>query len=324
VSVKFQDYYSVLGVPRTATPEEIQRAYRKLARQKHPDVDKTPGATERFKQITEANEVLKDPKTRARYDQLGANWKEGQEFTPPPEWGDAAGRRGYARGAGRPADFDGFSSFFESLFGDRAGSAFDFHVDGEDGESDGPRRGGRGRARRGSSIEASLEITLDEALRGATKTIQLSSNDAGVEPRTIDVKIPPGTAPGTTMRLRGQGSPGTAGPGDLLLKIEIAEDPRFRAADHDLTTTVAIAPDEAALGARVAVPLAGGGEASVTVPAGSSSGKRLRLRGHGLPKRDGTRGDLFVEIAIVVPEQLSAAERAAYEALAAARRRPAP
>lgn len=317
--MKFQDYYSVLGVPRTATPEEIQRAYRKLARQKHPDVDKTPGATERFKQITEANEVLKDPKTRARYDQLGEHWKEGQEFTPPPEWGAAAGARARSRGASTQADFDGFSSFFESLFGDRAGSAFDFHVDGEEG----PRRSSRGRARRGASIEAALAITLEEALRGATKTFQLGSDDPDEVPRTIEVKIPAGTAPGTTMRLRGQGSPGSAGPGDLLLHIEIAEDSRFAIDGDDLATKLAIPPDEAALGARVAVPLAGGGEAQVTVPPGSSSGKRLRLRGQGLPKRDGTRGDLFVEISIVVPEKLSDAERAAYQALAAARQRPA-
>ena len=286
---------------------EIRRAYRKLARSTHPDVDKTTGAGERFKQIAEAYEVLKDPATRKRYDALGAQWKEGQEFTPPSGFG---GGRGRQAGAGTHADFGGFSSFFESLFGDR------FTSDGQ---------GGFRSARvpqRGASIEAELEITLEEAVRGGKRMIQIGSDDPGTAPRRIEVTIPAATLAGTTMRLAGQGHPGAAGAGDLLLRIVVAPHARFGVKDNDLTTTLAIQPFEAALGARVPFKTIDGGEVTVTVPPGTSSGKTLRLRGLGLKGRAGTAGDLLVEIAIVVPAVLTDAERKLYSDLAELRHKP--
>jgi len=209
LSVKFQDYYAILGVDRGASREQIQSAYRKLARKHHPDVDKTAGATQRFAQIAEAYEVLKDEKTRKRYDALGARWKEGEEFTPPPGWTGARSSRG-----GRPEGFesfefdgaDGFSSFFEAIFGGAHGQA-----------SRGPRRRG------GQSIEGTVEIELEDAYSGATKSITLAEDGAAAGPRTYEVKIPAGTTDGGTIRLRGQGSPGAGGapPGDLLLHVAI-------------------------------------------------------------------------------------------------------
>jgi curved DNA-binding protein len=305
MSVKFQDYYATLGVKRDASEEDIKKAYRTLARKTHPDIDKTSGAAERFKQISEAYEVLKDPATRKRYDELGASWKEGQEFTPPP---------GYDFGGGRPrgprrtrttrthaGGFEGFSSFFEQMFGDRFGDG-GFAYESQ--------------ARQGPSIEAQMSISLEDAMRGAKRTIRLQTEDPSAPPRTIEVSIPAGTTTGTVMRLRGQGASGEAGAGDLLLHVDIAPHPRFEVRGHDLSAVVAIAPHQAALGARVPLATADGGEVTITVPAGSSSGKKLRLRGQGLPRRDGARGDLIVELSIVVPATLTEEERKLYEELA--------
>lgn len=308
MAVKFQDYYSTLGVARTATDEEIRKAYRALARKTHPDIDKTSGAADRFKQISEAYEVLKDPATRKRYDELGANWKEGQEFTPPPGYDFGAGprprgaRRTTRRTSAGAGGFEGFSSFFESMFGDRYGGGFDFE------QQSVPRQG--------QSVEAQMSIELEDALRGAKRTIRLQSEDPSAPPRTIEVTIPPGTTSGTVMRLRGQGAPGQAGPGDLLLHVDIAPHARFEVHDHDLATVLSIQPHQGALGARVPLATAEGAEITITIPPGSSSGKKLRLRGQGLPRRGGARGDLIVELRIVVPESLSDEERKAYEELA--------
>jgi curved DNA-binding protein len=306
MSVKFQDYYATLGVERTASDEEIRKAYRTLARKTHPDIDKTSGAADRFKQISEAYEVLKDPATRKRYDELGANWKEGQDFQPPPGYDFNGGQR--ARGPRRThratsstGGFEGFSSFFESMFGDRYGG-FDFET--------------QSAPRQGQSVEAQMTIDLEDAVKGAKRTIRLQSEEPGTAPRTIEVTIPPGTTSGTVMRLRGQGAAGHAGPGDLLLHVEIAPHARFEVRDHDLATTLAIHPHEGALGARVPLTTADGSEITITIPPGSSSGKKLRLRGQGLPRRGGARGDLIVELRIVVPETLGDEERKLYEALA--------
>ena len=312
MSVQFQDYYAVLGVARDASQADIQRAYRKLARKQHPDVDKTEGATKRFQQLQEAYEVLKDPEKRKRYDLLGANWKDGQEFTPPPGFeGFSFGGRG-ARGRGDAApDFDfgdagGFSSFFESLFGNLGG------------EAGGTRAGGgaRTRARPGRSHEAAIAIALEDAYRGATQTITLTSEDGA--PRTYEVKIPPGTTDGSTIRLRGQGEPGRAGApaGDLFLRVEIEPHARFQVDGHDLALLLSITPSEAALGAPVSIRTLDGGEAVLKVPPGSSSGKKLRLRGLGLPRRAGERGDLVVELRIAVPPALTDEEKHAYAELA--------
>lgn len=288
--VKFQDYYSTLGVSRTASAEEIRRAYRELARKTHPDVDKTTGAGERFKAIAEAYEVLKDEKTRARYDALGPNWREGQEFTPPPDF-DGAHARGprmhRRRHAGTAPEFEGFSSFFSSLFGDR----FDgMHVDME--------------PERGASIEAELEITLEEAARGGKRSLRLETGDPRASARTLEVTIPKGITAGATMRLAGQGHLGPSGPGDLLLRVRFAPHPRFQVVDADLTTRIVIPAHDAVLGVRVPIATLSGGEVLLNIPPGTSSGRVLRLRGIGLERRDGTRGDLLAEIAIAVPSTL--------------------
>jgi curved DNA-binding protein len=314
VSVKFQDYYATLGVDRSATREQIQSAYRKLARKHHPDVDKTPGATQRFAQIGEAYEVLKNEKTRKRYDALGARWKEGEEFTPPPGWENARSARGGDREGFQTFEFDGgdgFSSFFEALFGNAAGPA---------GFRGARRRGAERGPRIGQSIEGTVEIELEDAYSGATKTLTLDDGQGGA--RTYEVKIPAGTTDGGTIRLRGQGSPGVGGgpPGDLLLHIAIRPHVRFDLSGHDLATVLAIAPWEAALGAKIGLRIPDASEVTLTVPPGSSSGKKLRMRGLGMPRGHGERGDLIVELRILVPETLSDAERRAFEELARASR----
>lgn len=314
MAVRYQDYYQTLGVERGADAKEIQRAYRKLAREFHPDVNKDPGAEDRFKQINEAYEVLSDPEKRKRYDQLGPNWEAGQEFTPPPGYEGTPfgfGRGGFDQGGIEFGgdDFGGFSSFFEALFG-QAGPRMRTH------SPHAPR------ARRGRSQEAEIELALEDLLRGGTHEIVLQSVEHGPDgrpqrtERRYDVRIPPGTTDGTTIRLAGQGSPGAGGApsGDLLLRVRLARHPRFEVDGFDLSTRVEVAPWEAALGARIDLVLLSG-SATLTVPPGSSSGRRLRLRGQGLPQRDGTRGDLLVELAIVVPPELTPRERELYEEL---------
>lgn len=323
MTAKFQDYYSSLGVSRTASAEEIQRAYRALARQYHPDVNKEPGAEARFKEINEAYEVLKDPKKRERYDALGANWRAGDEFRPPPGWQPRGGAR---RAASADAqDFGGFSEFFESVFGGSGGFDVDDFIrgaGGSGGRGDGARYGdGQTRPRRGADHEAEVTISLTEAVRGGTRQIALrSDDDADGQTRTYEVRIPPGVTNGSTIRLPGQGGGGRNGgeAGDLLLRVNIAPDPRFRIepkGGHDLVTVINISPAEAALGTKIDVPTVDG-EVRLTIPPGSQSGQRMRIRGHGLTKRSGDRGDLFAELRIVVPRELSPEERAAYEQLA--------
>lgn len=308
MGVKFQDYYSVLGVARDAATADIQRAYRKLARKRHPDVDKTEGATQRFAQLAEAYEVLKDPEKRKRYDSLGANWKDGQEFSPPPEWGDGRfGRRGQS---GDGADFEfgdlnGFSSFFETFFGRDGGAA------------SGSRGTRAPRPRAGSTYEAALEISLEDAYRGATRTLTLQSGEGG-DTRSYEVKIPAGTTDGTTIRLKGQGGPGSSGgpAGDLLLHVSIAPHPRFTVAGHDLALVLPIAPWEAVLGGKVGITMLDGSEVLLSIPPDSSSGKKLRMRGMGLPQRGGARGDLIVELKIVVPPTHTPAQEKLWQELA--------
>lgn len=337
---RFVDYYKVLEVKRDATPEEVQRAYRVLARKYHPDVNKDGDAQKRFQEVQEAYEVLKEPARRKRYDDLGADYKPGQEFR-----GGAGGqgrRSGSAGGAGGGrgfnADFGGgmggmggmgggnFSDFFESLFGQNAdpfGEAGGMHTartgDRASRGRAGSQRGGGGGPRRGGDAEAELTISLADAANRATKRVTLT--DAEGTNRTLDVKVPPGITDGATIRLTGQGGPGREGgvAGDLLLHLRIAPDPRFRvdAADpFTLITTVPIAPWEAALGAKVHVPTIDS-EVVLTIPAGTSSGQRLRVRGHGLPRKSGDRADLIAEARIVVPPTIEPEVRALYERLAA-------
>lgn len=312
MAVKFQDYYQTLGVPRDATPEQIQRAYRKLARQYHPDVNKDKDAEPRFKQIGEAYEVLKDPEKRQKYDALGADWKAGQEFTPPGyedmhfDFGDRAGRGGFSFRPGGD-----FSDFFETFFGQRGpGGASGFedvlHRAGHARRNPGPAEG--------RDAQSDIHITLEEAFHGSNRQLSLQLPDGSQ--RTLDVKIPAGARDGSVIRLRGQGSPGSHGgaSGDLLLTVHIAPHDRFETDGHDLATTLDISPWEAALGARLAVATLDG-DVTLTIPPASQSGQKLRLRHRGLPRRGGERGDLLVRLRIVVPKHLTDSERTLLEQL---------
>jgi len=311
--LKFQDYYKTLGVARDADAAAIKKAYRKLARQYHPDVNKSPGAEARFKEISEAYEVLSDTEKRRRYDELGSSWKAGQEFTPPPGWQNA--RYEFHGPAGAEfRDFGGgFSDFFDALFGGSMGG--------------GRFRSGRERwaaPARGSDQEADLTITLAEAYHGARKSVALRTMDEDgrgrvkEESRQYEVTIPPGTTQGSRIRLTGQGAPGSGGgpAGDLLLHIHVDTPPHIRLHHHDLETDLRITPWEAALGANVKV-LTLDGSAAVRIPPGTQSGQKIRLKEKGLPRRRGEgRGDLYAVVQIALPPKLTPQERELFEQLA--------
>jgi curved DNA-binding protein len=305
----YKDYYQILGVPKQASQDEIKRSYRKLARKYHPDVSKEPDAEERFKELGEAYEVLKDPEKRAAYDQLGADWKAGQEgFKPPPNWNDnfefTGG--GYTTDAGQSADF---SDFFESLFGRRPSNQE---------YAAGANR--RTQPLRGEDSHAKIHIELADAYQGVTRSISLRTNqlDENHRPqlveRTLNIKIPKGIRKGQSIRLPNQGNPGFNGgeAGDLYLEIEFNPHPLYSLEGRDVSLKLPIAPWEAALGTKVKVPTPAG-EVEMKIPANSSSGKRLRLKGRGLPSQE--PGDFYVTLEIVLPNQLSDTEKALYESL---------
>jgi curved DNA-binding protein len=301
--VKFRDYYDVLGVPRSASGDEIQKAYRKLARKFHPDINKTKEAEDKFKEINEANEVLSDPSKRKKYDTLGANWRAGQEFQPPPGWNGGGFDFGGAHGA---HGMNGFSDFFEAFFG--GGGAAPFGAAG--GFGGGAFGGGRGqRMQRGNPpLEAEIEISIEDAVIGAKKQINLQDQTGKV--CSLTLTIPPGTAEGTKMKLSGK-----RGESDLLLKVRFAAHPRYSVVDHDLVVRLPLAPWEAALGSKVDLALPDG-TIKLNVPAGAQSGSKLRVRGRGLPKKGGERGDALADIRVVVPTKLSDSEREIFEKLA--------
>ena len=332
MAVKFQDYYNVLGVERGATAEEIQKAYRKQARKFHPDLNKSPDAERRFKEVNEAHEVLSDPEKRRRYDSLGAGWRNGQEFTPPPGagWGSARmrfGGDGFRFGPGGAAqEFGGFSDFFQSLFGDSGPFSAGAQFGGETGFGPGTGRrspGGASRAERPSHQEAEVEITLEEAAHGAKKKLELEkrirdgSGRVRTENVSYDVKVPRGVTNGSRIRLAGQGArvAGAREAGDLHLVVRLRPDPRFEVDGHDLRAKLDLAPWEAALGTEVRGPTLAQ-PVQMKVPAGTQSGRTLRLRGKGLPRRTGAAGDLLVQVRVVVPESLTERERGLFEELA--------
>lgn len=303
MAVAFQDYYETLGVPRDASAEDIRRAYRKLARKYHPDVNKEPQAEHRFKQISEAYEVLRDEDKRARYDRLGANWKAGEDVSGAPGFeqgfgpGDGAGFRDVR------VDFGGgdFSDLFEGLFGRR----------GRQGWGPTAAAGANGFSMPGADQEAVLELTLEEAAAGGKRRISLDNG------RDFEVTIPRGVRDGQRIRLAGQGGAGIGGgtSGDLFLRVRLKTHPRFRVEGRDLYVDLPVAPWEAALGSEVPVTTLSG-SARVHVPAGSSSGRRLRLRGEGLPNASGPAGNLYAVLAIRVPKRLAKEERELFQQLA--------
>jgi DnaJ-class molecular chaperone len=339
MAAKTKDYYGVLGVSRTASPDEIKTAYRKLARKFHPDLN--PGdkaAEERFKELQEAYDTLSDKENRELFDKYGENWKAVKQGggAPPPGW---EGTR--TTGGPQSGGFD-FSSFDFSDFGRGGGSGagsvgFDIF---EEMFSGAGGRGGRSRRRdRGEDVEAQLEISLEEAHRGGRRTLQMQAaetcptcNGTGqvgdklcptcggsgqvLKPKTIEVNIPAGVRDGSTVRLAGQGGSGLNGtqPGDLYLRIRLRSHPVFAVRGDDLEIELPIAPWEAVLGTKIEVPTIDG-KVDLTIPAGAQSGQRLRLRGQGLNKRKGGRGDEYVRLKIATPKEISDEERRLYEEL---------
>jgi len=312
--VQYKDYYEILGVPRDASDADIKKNFRKLAREFHPDVAKDKKrAEEKFKEINEAYEVLSDPAKRKKYDELGANWKSGAEFRPPSGWENFTEQQFHRRGgAGQGAEgFEyrfggtGFSDFFEQIFG-----------------SMGRGRGGFGRAQnfsdeelaeRGRDVEGDIMVTLEEAARGSVRTVTVR-HDSRAE--SHQVKIPAGVTEGQRLRIAGRGEHGSGGgaAGDLYLRVRLARHPDFDVEDHNLICETELAPWEAALGAEIFVPTLDG-RVNIKIPAGTQTGQKLRVRGRGLPNRDGGKGDLIVATKIVVPSKISEAEKKLWEQL---------
>ncbi len=278
--MKYKDYYKILGVAREASQDEVKRAYRKLARKYHPDVSKEPDAEARFKELGEAYEVLKDPEKRAAYNQLGANWKSGQDFRPPPDWNAGFEFQGGGFNEGEAA---AFSDFFESLFGREFRQG----------------QGGRPASR---DHHARVLIELEDSFNGATRQITLhapATDGRGSVERSLNLRIPKGIKPGQRIRLAGQGGNGDGVPaGDLYLEVEFRPHPYYRVDGADIYIDLPVAPWEAALGANVKVPTPGG-KVDLKLPPNSEGGKKLRLKGRGIPARQ--PGDLYVVLRIRLP-----------------------
>jgi curved DNA-binding protein len=314
--MEYRDYYQIMGMARTATADEIKKAYRRLARKYHPDVSKEKDAEKKFKEVQEAYEVLKDPEKRAAYDQLGSDYKQGQQFRPPPDWGSGfefrgGPRQGRARAGGAQTeeafeDAEGFSDFFSSLFGARgfsggAGAGF----------------GGAG-ARAARDHHARVDIDLEEAYSGTTRTLELKRPDLkpdgtlDLKTHTVKVTIPAGVTEGQLIRLAGQGehSPNGGKPGDLYLEVHMKPNRLFQLDGRDVTLTLPITPWESALGATVTVPTLGGG-VDMRIPPNSQSGQKLRLRGRGLPGQ--TPGDQYIQLKVVVPPANTPEAKAVFE-----------
>ncbi len=308
--VQYKDYYEILGVSRGASDDEIKKSFRKLARQYHPDVAKDKKrAEEKFKEINEAYEVLSDPAKRKKYDELGADWKSGADFRPPPGWEGFRGKT--FRGQGAPGqgaegyEFHfggtGFSDFFEQLFGSRGGRRGGFSHFGNLDEEE--------VAERGRDVEGDIMVTLEEAARGAVRSVSVRHNS---HTETYQVKIPPGVTEGQRLRIAGRGEHGSGGgqSGDLYLRVRLAKHPDFDVDVHHLIHEAELAPWEAVLGTEISVPTLEG-HVHIKIPPGTQSGQKLRVRNRGL----GEKGDLFVVAKIVVPTKVSEAEKKLWEQL---------
>jgi curved DNA-binding protein len=300
--MRYKDYYKVMGVDRDATQDEIKRAYRRLARKYHPDVSKETDAEERFKEVGEAYEVLKDPEKRSAYDQLGADWKAGQDFRPPPDWDEGFEFHG---GDFTGADAEQFSDFFDSLFGrEAAGGGF-------------RRQSGRTFHARGEDSHAKISIDLEDAYKGTARTVTLQHTEIGpdgrpaVKSRTLNVRIPKGVQQGQHIRLAGQGSPGIGQgeAGDLYLEVDFKPHRHYRVEGKDVFIDLPVAPWEAALGATIKVKTPSG-NVDLTIPPNSSNGRKLRLKGRGIPAKQ--PGDLYVVLSVALPKADTDKAKTAY------------
>lgn len=299
--MQFKDYYATLGVPKTATQDEIRKAFRKLARQHHPDVAKDKkGAEAKFKEINEANEVLSDPEKRKRYDELGADWNSPGRQGPPPGWQQAHGGGFDFGGGGGGA----FSDFFEMFFGGRGKGGGRKHNSGGFGAF----------SQRGGDAEIELPVTIEEALHGGRKALTL---DRGGRTETVSVNIPRGVRAGQKIRLSGQGGEGIGGGerGDLYLLVKLAPHVDYRVDGFDLIRPVPVPVWSAVLGGEVEVPTPDG-SVKMKIPAGTQPGQKFRLKGRGLPSGKDTRGDFFAEAKVLLPTALGEKERALWEQLA--------
>jgi curved DNA-binding protein len=308
--VQFKDYYATLGVSKTASQDEIRKAFRKLARQYHPDVAKDKKAAEaKFKEINEANEVLGDPQKRAKYDELGADWNQPRAQQQARSWEEMFGQGGggfdFGGGAGRGnGGGGGFSDFFEAFFGGRGGP--------------GPARGRGGRRhvqQRGEDVEFELAVTIDEALHGGKKSFAV---ERGGSRETINVTVPKGVREGQRIRLTGKGEPGAGGAeaGDMYLRVVVQAYGDYRVEGHDLIRAVPVPVTKAVLGGEVEVPTLDG-SVKLKVPAGTQPGRKFRIKGRGLPSGKDTRGDFYAEIKVTVPTSVSDRDRELWEKLAA-------
>ena len=289
MGIQYKDYYEILGVSREATPDEIKKAYRKLAKQYHPDVSKEPNAEEKYKEINEAYEVLKDPEKRKKYDTLGMNWQSGQDFTPPPGWQ----RADFGGG-----DMGGFSDFFRTIFGSSGGNfSFQDIFNNANFQQNINR-----------DVEMSVSLSLEDVAAGGVHTFTLASSKGK---RNIKVNLPKGITEGSQIRLPGKADGG----GDIYVNIHVAPNKIFEVNEFDLTREIKVPVWDAVLGKDLVVGTLDG-EVMIKMPPGLQDGQKLRVRGKGMPKRDGTNGDLYVKIKIEIPRRLNAKQKDLWQELA--------